>query len=210
MGILPCHSHPPEVILPEQSVDTCVVLEYVNHLTGIPYKWWGGEDLRIDGPPFWAGGSTVVPIYRISSCSCTGLINLVRRKYNLSIPGCDDKSYSLPGGTHKWFQYFVAKYLRLGMGMEPFDISKNYPKGSLLMRPYSSPTDQGHIAIIFSDDKQDVLDNKLIHSYPRSEKMCLGTIGPGITIDPGIRNSHNWDNDGFYKFVIPPEIWLSE
>lgn len=185
------------------------VLEYGESLKSIPYKWWEGDDLRKDGGPFWSGGTDEVPVTKIKSCSCTGLLNLIRRRYGLSIPGTEDKSCVFPGGTFQWFQYLSQKIKSHGNEMERFDTSLKYPKGSLLFRPYSNISDQGHIAILFSDNKPNVLDNTLLHCYPDSAVMRPGLIYPGITIDPEARSSHEWKKEGFYKFIIQPHIWLT-
>lgn len=186
------------------------VLDYGALLKGVPYKWWTGEDLRKDGEPFWSGGTSEVPLYRITSCSCTGLLNLIRRRYGLSIPGSNDTAYFFPGGTYKWFQYLWQKLKQHGMEMEKIDVTKNYPKGSLLFRPYSNIDDQGHVAIVFSDNKGTILNNSLLHCYPDSAMIKTGFVRPGVTIDPEVRFSHGWKKEGFYKFVIQPHVWLTE
>lgn len=186
------------------------VLEYGSLLEGTPYKWWTGEDLRTDGQPFWSGGTQEVPIHKITACSCTGLLNLIRRRFGLSIPGSDDVNCAFPGGTYRWFQYLSRKMIKQYSKLKKFATSDRYPKGSLLFRPYSGLDDQGHVAIIFSDDKSDVLDNSLLHCYPNSSVIKKDLVYPGIIIDPDVRFSHYWEKKGSYKFVFPPEIWLTE
>lgn len=181
-------------------------LSYGESLVGIPYKWWTGEKLRSNKGPFWAhDDKREVPKDIIESCSCTGLINLIRRKFGLSIPGFSDPECEYPGGTYEWFRYLTEKN-------EPikFDISKRYKKGSLLFRPYTNIYDQGHDAILLTDDKDYILDNKLLHCYPDSSDIKPGYIKPGITVDTEVRSSHFWIDSGFYLYVFGPESWLNE
>ena len=84
----------------------------------------------------------------------------MRRKLNLSIPGLD-KQFKYEGGTQIWFTT-----LRKQHKLEPFDINKIYSRGTLLIRHYKDAQDQGHLAIIFSNNTKNVLLAKLIHCYP--------------------------------------------
>jgi len=65
--------------------------------------------------------------------------------------------------------------------LEPFDATKSYPVGSLLLRRYRDPVDQGHLALIYND-------GQLLHCYPVA----------GVTIDPSIKSSHDCIH---YEFV---------
>jgi hypothetical protein len=187
------------------------MIEYGKKLVNIPYKFWEGEDIRVGGAPFWVGEDPV-PIPWITACSCTGLINLIRRYLALSIPGHGDRSVIFPGGIREWIKYLKQKN---NDSLEKFQVTKTYKKGSLLIRPSgqtgpSKQYEQGHVAIIYSDDKTNVLDNELLHCYPDSNKFRKGLIGPGVRVDKTIASSHAWDPDGgFYKYVVAPELWLT-
>ena len=153
-----------------------------------------------------------VPLSNINCCNCAGLLNLIRRKYNLSIPGFNRLSCKYPGGTYEWFHYLIEKLKRnnILLQSQQFDKDKSYPKGTLLFRPYNDINDQGHVAIIFSSDKENILDNNLLHYYPEDGIVRDGMIKPGITIDDLIKSSHNWNRYGFYSYAFLPEIWLTE
>lgn len=161
-----------------------VMLEYGISLLGIPYQWWEGGDFRLDGPPFWSGGIGEVPRQKITSCNCTGFLNLIRRKFDLDIPGIGG---DYPGGTYEWFHYLIQKE-----NLEEFDSSKSYPPGSLLFRPYQSIDDQGHVAIVYEN-------SQLLHCY--SER--------GVALDSDIQTSHSWSEEGYYKYVFTPESWMT-
>ena len=183
------------------------VLLYAKTLVGIEYQWWYGHDLFQDGEPFWVGVGEVKKS-NIKSCSCTGLINLIRRKFNLSVPGISDKNINYPGGIEVWVKYLSAQSIKLYGFIESFDKTKHYRRGSILIQPKTSSKNQGHIALIIADDnKLDPLNNKLIHSYPASEKIVPEPVGPGVVIEH-ISYSHNFYPDGLYKYVFPPETWL--
>jgi hypothetical protein len=187
------------------------VLSYGESLIGIPYKWWQGKNFRSDIGPFWSGGNKEVSFSTINCCNCTGLLNLIRRKFNLSIPGFNRPLCEYPGGTYEWFKYLTEKLERNGVLLQYhlFDTNKSYPKGTLLFRPYNDINDQGHVAIVFSHNNN-ILDNNLLHCYPEDGIVRDGLIKPGITIDELVRTSHNWNKYGFYSYAFLPEIWLTE
>jgi hypothetical protein len=183
-------------------------LAYASTLVGIKYEWWAGHDLFRDGKPFWVGEGEVSRV-NIDSCSCTGLLNLIRRKCGLKVPGANDKTIMFPGGTKIWIDYLFTQSIKLKNDVEIFDAKKHYPKGSLLVVPIYKHGDQGHVAIIYTDDdKENPLNNKLIHSYPACDKFVPHLIGPGITVE-NIAYSHNFFDGGLYKYVFSPETWLS-
>lgn len=190
------------------------ILAYATTLIGIKYEWWNGQDLFEDGKPFWVGVGEV-PRSNIISCSCTGLLNLIRRQYGLSVPGLDtpvpntvDKSLIFPGGMKLWLEYLFARSIELYGCIETFDESKHYRKGSLLVHPNTGRNDQGHIAIIYTDDdKNNPLNNEIIHSYPYINKVVSHCVGPGVIIEP-ISITHKLLPEGVYKYVFTPETWL--
>ena len=76
-----------KLIQTDKNVD--IALAYAKSLIGTPYEWWTGDDLRGDKGPFWVHNGSVPSrkIILAQSCTCTGLINLMRRKIGLSISG---------------------------------------------------------------------------------------------------------------------------
>ena len=99
------------------------------------------------------------------------------------------------GGTYIWHSYLES----IG-ALEPFDPTKSYPKGTLLLRRYEDVDAQGHVALVYSDPASPtdtVLDQQLFHSYPDA----------GIAIDKHVKTSHDWHPAGYYEFAVPK--WFS-
>ena len=108
-------------------------LRYTQRLSGIPYSPWSDGSIG-SGPPFWVD-SELPPVERVreDGMNCIGLINLV----------------SLSLGNHardNWFEYLSEKGV-----LEKYRANRVYPRGTLLIRPYASIEDQGHVAITVSD-----------------------------------------------------------
>lgn len=182
-------------------------LSYAATLVGIKYKWWYGQDLLQDGSPLWVGIGEVKRS-DIKSCGCTGFLNLIRRKYDLNVPGISDKDTLFPGGLQVWIDYLLSRSIEVCGQTEQFETNKHYQRGSLLVRPKMNHNDSGHIAIIYTDDdKTNPLNNKLIHSYPSSDELVFHSVGPGVVIE-SIEYSHGLLADGVYKYVFPPGTWL--
>lgn len=207
----------------ELSVIIDNALSYASTLVGVKYAWWSGQDLSQDGEPFWVGIGEVKRS-KIISCSCTGLLNLIRRKCSLNVPGRVNESIVnesifnenafdgqslFPGGIQVWVRYLLSRSIELYGRIEHFDENKHYRRGSLLVRPKMNFKDQGHIAIIYTDDnKTNPLKNKLIHSYPASDEIVSHSVDPGVIIEQ-IAYSHNLLANGVYKYVFSPETWLT-
>jgi hypothetical protein len=171
------------------------VLKYAKSLVGIKYKCWEGEDTMAK-EPFWAENKEVPSTEYLSTHAicCAGLINLIRRYLNLSVPGVEEK-YRFSGGTWIWYKYLLKKDVLID-----FNINKKYPRGTLLIRKYKNIEDQGHVAIIYSSKKDNVLYEKVIHSYyPR-----------GVQIDSALGTSHFWLAKGYYTHACLPQNWLAE
>tara|TARA_Y100000389_G_C17403416_1_gene486677 strand:- start:394 stop:963 length:570 start_codon:yes stop_codon:yes gene_type:complete len=134
------------------------VIHYINLLEGVKYTHCNQEnsftnwDTVKDIAPFWIGKKPLPRndmIIRYGIC-CVGLINLMRRFLNLSIPHCiDTKTGNIIfiGGTSSWFQYLSIKNR-----LQIIDIDKTYSKGTLLLQDYNKE-DQGHVAVIVSNNK---------------------------------------------------------
>jgi len=142
--------------------------------------------------PFWVDNSTAPPaeLVKREGCNCAGLINLIRRKLNLSIPGVEFKLY-YAGGTYVWFEYL--KYFNF---IDNLDLDSEYPIGTLLIRKYRSLEDQGHLAILLTTGR--LLDQKVLHCYPEK----------GIQIDDKVSLSHYWLPNGYYEYICKPDYWL--
>lgn len=182
-------------------------INYATLIIGTPYEWWNVGDMRGDRAPFWAANETVpLPeVVRSQSCTCTGLINLMRRAADLSIPGADNPQDFFPGGTVRWFEYLEGKKV-----LSRIDVNLSYPLGTLCIRPYVNEVDQGHVAVVFSQTMKSVLNAKVIHSCakdptPKPEQR----VPYGVKVDQNLETSHSWSQEGYYTHVCLPEGWLS-
>ena len=136
--------------------DRMRVLTYAETLLGIPYRFWDPDVSCYDlEGPFWAGRKGEVPLKEIQNghTNCTGFLNLLCLKFNLPIPGSEEKHY-YSGGTGLWWAMFEEKGK-----LVPFEEGKVYPQGTLFLRKYRDVEDQGHVAIVYDD-------THIIHSWP--------------------------------------------
>lgn len=188
------------------------VLQYSTTLINIPYRWHKDGDKIEGNDKFWASNDGLIDaqyIKKENKCIvCTGLINLMRRYVGLPIPGLDgklgDEGLLFPGTTEIWFQY-------LENDLEIIDIYKKYPRGTLLLRNFHNvETDQGHVAVLFSDFNGCLLEENIIHSYAEenyetsSNSQNVGKTGISRFID-----SHYWDGGkGYYTHICLPQYWL--
>ena len=166
------------------------IILFAKKLIGIPYKWWVKGETSNEKEPFWASNTPVPKIENITSVNCTGFINLMRRFNGLSVPGVNIHKYA--GGTYIWYNYLNRKkYLKR------FNINELYPKGTLLIRKYRNDKDQGHVAVIITANKQNVLYENIIHSYSPD--------GVGIS---KLGYSHFSIENGYYEYICLPQHWL--
>jgi hypothetical protein len=191
------------------------VLEYSKTLIGVPYRWWIKRDELEGNDKFWAENGPPVSREEIDeenkSIVCTGLINLMRRFVGLSVPGADGKldfvtGNRFPGGTYTWF-----KYLKRKKRLQELDITKKYPKGTLVLRNYECAEKcQGHVAVVIDEKGAIILDQKIIHAFPiipYSESDRYKDVGKtGIT---SFKSFHyEEDESGFFTHICLPENWL--
>lgn len=189
----------------DRTVNTA--LSFARSLIGTPYRWWNGGDLRGDHGPFWSynGAPPQRSVILSQWCACAGLINLIRRRVGLSIAGLDREDYPYAGGTASWSFYFKKQGVLM-----PFDHLARYPKGTLLLRPYRSAIDQGHLAVVNSEHSSGILFAQLIHAYALDPKPRPGKIvAGGILLDKAVGSSHFWSPRGYYSHVCLPENWLT-
>ena len=180
------------------------VIHYIKLLEGVKYTYCDQEnsftnwDTVKDIAPFWIGNKPLPMndmIIKDGIC-CAGLINLMRRFLNLSIPTCIDtktEKILFIGGTFSWFQY-----LNLKNRLQTIDINKTYPQGTLLLQDYNV-VDQGHVAVILSDNKPLKLAKK-IHAigHDNSDKYNCVLIETF--------NEYPYKNR--YTHICLPENWL--
>lgn len=164
-------------------------VQYALSLVGMPYGYWSGGPIpRDDSTPFYASNSTTPShkLFETQGICCTGLINLICRRFNTPVPGTDDPEMMYPGGIGAW-------HTHLKPHLTPFDPTITYPDGTLLFRPYADSKDQGHIALI--------LNGKTVHSFAYVfEPHTQGIMDPGVSVTPV------WPD--YYVYAAPLEAWL--
>jgi len=172
---------------PRFEIDFSTIERYIQELIGTKYVWWREGDDITSAAPFYAENGPCVSIetVRDKGVNCAGFLNLICRLVRTKIPGIDEK-ISMAGGTYIWFSYLNNKRLLL-----PFDTSKIYPPGTIVLRDYVNEEDQGHLALIISN-------SRLAHSGSEN----------GIHVDESVLISHNWIESGYYTHVCLPEAFL--
>ena len=160
-------------------------LDWLMTLIGTPYVWWMPSDSVLgDCGPFWWSAGPVPAVERIrqEGCNCAGLMNLLFRKLG-RVP---------LGTTVEWFAELEGVEQRTAEGTD-------FEEGTILLRPYSGPEDQGHIAMVLSG-------GRLLHCYPSTNVPRRGLDFPGIAIDESWKISDCWvsKEGGYYTHVCRP------
>lgn len=191
------------------------VITYAKSLIGVPYRWHRDGDSIQPDDKFWAENGPVVTREEIDQSDkcivCTGLINLMRRFMGLSIPGLDGKLNDIEGNkfagtTGIWFAYLD----RAGR-LEPIDVNRKYPKGTLVIRDFSDvETDQGHVAVVIDESGDNILDQRIIHSYATVDYTeSKNKKNAGKTGTMKFKSSHFYASEsGYYTHICLPENWL--
>ena len=168
---------------------------YIAELVGTPYIWWREGESTLDKlQPFYAKPDEEVPsveeIHRLGT-NCAGFINLICRRMGATIPGVSDNNY-YAGGTDVWYEALKAQDK-----LQPIDQEKVYPVGTLLLSPYVSESDQGHVAIVTTEGTIETL--KISNSFPTH----------GIVMDEPIAVTHNLTESGYYTATATVGDWLA-
>lgn len=213
------------------------VISYLRSLIGVPYKEWDGAKWRPDNTaPFWMPdymtepqSATIVPditlIYASGGVNCAGLINLGLQRIGIEPPGIHTE---YPGGTGAWGAYVTWM---------PYIPDRVYPRGSILLREYRNEKDQGHLAMIITDDNSIGMNNHLIHAsrvlgcvlespihiVHKVENWVSSTDVSGSSTDPS--HSSKTGNKthkstphklaisnitgGYFDYVCTPNLWLT-
>jgi hypothetical protein len=219
------------------------VLEYARSLGDIPYRWHRADDPIQGDDKFWAANNGPVPkqIVATKSIVCSGLTNLMRRYLGKNIPGISpldleaeqmkkadgsliikedgspytwrDEGHAFPGTTGTWFRYLQEKGR-----LEPLDVKKKYPKGTMILKDFVSvDLDQGHVVVLLNDANvgETILDQTIIHAYPiigYKESIEKGIVDVGQTGLTNFKVSHYWGQEekepGYYTHICLPENWL--
>lgn len=192
------------------------ILEYLLTFIGVPYRWHRAGDAITADEPFYAGNgpapSRAYMDANDKSIVCTGLANLARRFRGLSIPGLDGtlddedvQGSTYPGTTGTWFAYLNRKGI-----LEPLNVERSYPKGTLVLRDFGNlEDDQGHVGVLIDTCGSVVLDQTLLHAYAElSYDESVGMKNVGQTGLVPFRDSHLWNSEGYYTHICRPEHWL--
>lgn len=193
-----------------KSENVTTALAYAQSTIGSKYKWWhSGQSMIGDHGPFWAVNAPPPDAETVkeSVTVCTGVINLMRRKVGLSVPGVKENHTDSAGGTYDWFEY-----LKEEGRLVPFDINNKYPKGTLLLAPWVDDENQGHVAVIATEGASNVLYEKLLHSYSDEAYTAnnFEKVLPGISLNDSVGWSHFWSPTGYYTHACLPENWLDK
>ena len=182
------------------------VLKFAKKLIGTPRgRCWKTYKLSSNTSPFWASDDPLpsISVLKKEGTVCSGFANLMRRKAGLSVLVLEKDPKKVLGGTGAWFSYLKKK-----KRLQELDIKKSYPKGTLLLRDYN-PYDDGHVAVIYKENKKGVLLSSLIHSVGWDD----GSNQKIIKIDASVGQSYfaQYDgiiNTGHYTHICLPENWL--
>ena len=179
-------------------------LEYAEKIIGTKYQYWCESTELSDKGPMWVSSEPAphVEIVRNQSVNCTGLINLMRRAVNLTIPGLDTNT-KYPGGIYEWYRYLKNKD-----ALHEFDYRLSYPRGTLFLREYSSEYDQGHVSILYEERKESSLHSTIIHSSVNVGFTANVKLGPGVNVDTTLGQSHFYHKLGYYHYYCLPQDWL--
>jgi hypothetical protein len=200
----------------EQKTTINNVLLYAETMIGVPYRWWIGGDTLDKDDKFWSENGLPVSRKEIDSKNksivCTGLINLMRRFVGLSVPGASGEldfviGNLFPGGTYTWFTY-----LETTNRLQKLDITKKYPKGTLVARNYESPDKcQGHVAVIIDEKGSTILEQNIIHAFPLVPYKECDRYKDAGSVDITNFEYYNYGPEyptGFFTYVCLPENWL--
>ena len=143
---------------------------------GVPYALWTPN---ITTDVFYTETLPAISYLKRHGINCSAFINILMHRMKKEIP---KSGRGIRGGTKFW----VHHYKKLNVAM-PFNISAQYPIGTLFLRDYRDFTDQGHAAIMINE-------TQIIHS-------CLD-IGVILT---DLIKSHSICT---YEYAILPEDWI--
>ena len=164
-------------------------IEFGLSLIGTPYGYWKGGVNQVTAPMF-ADNNPLPPKNQITCLNCAGLVNLMLKSIGKKIPYNGEGSM---GGTESYGEYYLYK-------STTFNINKNYPIGTLLIRDYKDLNDQGHVAVIIEDKGKNSL---ILQSHVDGE--YFKDTYPGVNTMYTLEES---EGDGYYEFAVLPEDWL--
>ncbi len=155
-----------------------------------------GDSCLGNTAPFYSASlDTPLPIpdhIKRNGICCAGVMNLARRYINqLEIYGIKEED-PRAGGLYLWEielqERNVLRTLTLDTTLLP---------GTLLFLPYTSPVDQGHVAIVY-DSKH------ILHSYCYTAEPERGQFTPGMVLEEYPHSIFS------FTHYILPEDWLGQ
>ena len=182
---------------------------------GVPYRWHIDGDAISGDDKFYSkneAAPTAKDVLAMDLCIvCSGLINIMRRFMGLTVPGVDgslgEEGLRWAGTTGIWFEYLESKGR-----LEPINLAKKYPKGTLLLRNFANvEDDQGHVAVLLTDESECIINENIIHAYADvdyNESIEKGITNVGITGITRFSDSHNYIPTGYYTHICMPDNWL--
>lgn len=181
------------------------IIKYGESLIGVKYS---GKNGGYNKGGFWVSDNKVPSkkIIKEQGCNCIGFIHLLRRKAGFSISVISKDSII---GSDDWI-----KYLKKNKRLKKLDYKKSYPKGTLLLRDYNN-IDNGHVAVIYKEDKRGVLFSSIIHSDGINLRIDGKNNFKGVKIDDTVGMSYFIQYDyktkkGRYDYICLPKDWLSK
>lgn len=176
-------------------------LAYVVGLEGVPYGWWTGGAIPA-GAPAWANNAPAPAQSIISSAFCAAIPNLMLRVVGGTIPCLhlakpDPQCGQCCGGTGAYGRNFshVAT---------PFDITRNYSKGTLVGRRYSGVHDQGHVAVLLGEGRA----SRLLQSYSDCKVEPCPIVTPGVNANLTLEAAYSSLFFANFTYAVAPEDWL--
>lgn len=173
-----------------------IALKYARSMVRYKYAMWKPSMgfPNEDNAPFWKLNNPVPSkkILKKKGMCCTGLVNLVRRKMKLKVPGGRSKH---AGTTSAWFNYLKYK-----KRLQKINFNKSYPKGTLLVQNFN-PKDQGHVGIVLTTSKKDITFSKFIHAISdRINNIKYNSVT--------IEKVKNYPRYKRFTHICLPEDWI--
>ena len=100
-----------------------------------------------------------------------------------------DATYHPP---RKWVLNTSLSYDCDELTEEEIDVLKKYPKGTMLLRNFNNIVDQGHVAVIISDDGRALIEQDIIHAFAGDVEYKKSTS----------KTNHRWPNLIIQAFTL--------
>jgi hypothetical protein len=162
-------------------------INYLLQCRGAPYTWWTSGELT-EGPPAWSKNAPPPDPSEVVARGgfCAAVPNLMLRYLGIPLPSpYGDPNWD--GGTFAYGQVYWPV-------SEWFQVTGDYPDGTLLLKQYVEGVTQGHVAICYQ-------------GYVIDSTDATGNGYPGFAWEKTVPESHAWIG---YDIAVRPEYWLAE